>query len=134
MFLRVDSRWRVAYLLSVALGIFFLRAPWQVAIVVATQAALWIAVGIEPRRLLRQVTKLWGFALFILLSYALTKDDPDTDRFLPLHVLRWTLTINVTGARTGLVMVLRVLGVVLASHVSRAGDTRAIAHGLGRLG
>ncbi|MCC6558105.1 MAG: hypothetical protein IT372_34590 [Polyangiaceae bacterium] len=78
--LSVDPRLRVLYLVAIAIGVFFLRELWQIGALLALQAALWLTVGLPPRRLPRQVLKLWGFALFILASYAFTAEDPALDR------------------------------------------------------
>lgn len=130
----VDARLRVLYLLGVALGIFFLRPLWQVAIVLGVQCVLWFVVGLPARGLLRQILKLWGFALFLLASYALTREDPSIDRWVQIDVWRTSLAVNVGGALVGLAMIVRVIAVVLASQIARAGDARAVATGLGKLG
>ena len=70
------------------------------------------------------------FALFIVASYALTRQDATVDRWIHFHGVK----INLGGATVGLLMVVRVLAVVMASQVARAGDPRAVAHGLGKLG
>lgn len=51
---------------------------------------------------------------------------------LPLYL--FDLDLNRTGALIGLTMVLRIVCVVFASQVARAGDPRAVVDGLGRLG
>ena len=130
---KIDPRLRVLYLASVALGVFLFKSIVAIAILVAAQAALWLIVGIGARRLGRQVFKLWGFAAFVVASYALTAEDPAIDRWTALDVWKIHLPINVGGALLGVVMVLRVLCVVMASQVARAGDSRAIAAGLGKL-
>lgn len=131
----LDPRWRVLYLAAVAVGVFFLRKPWMSAVLVGAECVLWLLVGLGARRLVRQITKLWGFALFILVSFALTSEDPETDRWVALHLFGWELPfkLNVTGAVLGGMMVLRVLAVVLASQIARAGDSRAVAAGLDKL-
>jgi hypothetical protein len=96
----------------------------------ATLAVLWLVVGLPARKLVRQIYKLLPFGLFIVGSYALTKEDPSIDRWVQL----WRIKINLGGAAIGLLMIARVYGVVLASQVARAGDVRAIAHGLRTLG
>lgn len=107
---------RVAFLLAAAIGVFFLHTPLHAGIAAASLAALWLAVGLGARRLARQIVKLLPFAAFVIASYALVPEDAgDT-------------------LETGVVMVLRVVSVVMASQVARAGDPRAIAHGLRRLG
>ena len=133
MSVRVDPRARVVYLVAIAIGVFLVRAPLLVAALAASQALAWLAVGLGWRRLARQFKKLLGFALFIVGSYALTAEDPATDRWVRVHLHWFDVPINTTGAILGVAMVLRVLAVVLASQVARAGDGRAIAAGLDKL-
>jgi hypothetical protein len=131
---RIDPRLRVGYLVLSAGALFCTHRLDLVASVLALQAALWLVVGLGAGRLFRQVRKLWFFTLFIVVSYALTSEDPATDQWVRLHVLRWAVRVNVAGALAGLTMVLRIVGVILAAQVARAGDSRAVAAGLGKLG
>ncbi len=131
---RIDPRLRVLYLAALAVGVFLVKPLWALSALALSQALAWLLVGIPARRLLRQVTKLWGFALFIVTSYALTADDPATDRWVPVSLVVTSISVNVIGALTGAAMIVRVLTVVMASQVARAGDSRAIAQGLGKLG
>ncbi|HWL84570.1 MAG TPA: CbiQ family ECF transporter T component, partial [Polyangiaceae bacterium] len=130
----LDPRLRVLYLAVLALGAFAVRGLGWLALVAASQAIAWLIVGLPPRRLVRQVSKLWGFALFILVSYAITSEDPATDVWTHVPVAGHALAINVAGLAQGAAMLLRVVAVILASQVARAGDGRAIAAGLGKLG
>ncbi len=114
----IDPRLRVLFLVGAAIGIFFMPRIWMVATAAGVLAVVWLAVGLPPRRLLRQVYKLVPFALFIVASYALTRQDATVDRWIHFHGVK----INVGGATVGLLMVVRVLAVVLASQVARAGD------------
>src|SRR5262249_6723898 len=82
--LSVDPRLRVLYVLGVAVGVFLVRAPAALAALLALQVALWLAAGLPPRRLVRQITKLWGFTLFVLASYALTSESPEVDRWIAI--------------------------------------------------
>src|SRR5690242_17863154 len=118
----LDPRLRVLYLVGVAVGIFFLRSLGEVAIVLGVQAVLWFVVRLPPKKLIRNVLKLWGFVAFIIASYALTRESPEIDRWVHLTLWRSTLSLNVGGALIGCTMVLRVIAVVLASQVARAGD------------
>ena len=129
----LDPRLRVGYLVASAVGVFFLRSPVAVAPLLALQVVLWLVVGLGPRRLVRQVVKLWAFVAFIVISYAVTSESPEVDRWIVIQRL-FGLKINVGGALVGLTMVMRVVSVVLASQVARAGDERAIATGLKKLG
>ncbi len=131
---RVDPRLRVLYLGTVAVGIFLLSQPWAVGVVCLAQLMLWFAVGLRGRPLLRQLAKLWLFAALIVLSYALSPQDLATDRWLELSIAGAILPLNTAGAWAGLLMVLRLVTVVLASQVARAGDVRAVSAGLRTLG
>jgi hypothetical protein len=127
---RVDSRLRVLYLVAVAVGAFFVHDARIAGALVGAHALAWLALGLGARALLRQIVKLWGFTLFILVSYGITSESDDIDRWI--HV--WKIPINVGGIAIGGLMILRVIAVVLASRLARAGDERAIALGLRRLG
>jgi len=125
----VDSRLRVAFLFLAGAGIFILRSPLWVAALTGALLVLSFAVRIPPRRILRSILKLWGFALVVLISYALVREDPAVDRWVQL----WRIPLNVGGVQVGAVMLLRVISVALASQIARAGDPRAIATGFRRL-
>ncbi len=131
---RIDPRLRVLYLGGVAVGIFLLSQPWAVGVVCMAQLGIWFAVGLRWRQLLRQLSKLWLFAGLIVVSYALTTQDPATDRWLELSIAGTVLPFNTAGAWAGLLMVARLVTVVLASQVARAGDARAVSAGLRTLG
>lgn len=130
----IDPRLRVLYLLAVASGAFLVRDARVGLGLVAVHAIAWLALRLGARALARQVVKLWGFAAFVTASYALTTEDPTVNRWVRLDLGFATLPINVGGALVGGLMVLRVLAVVLASRIARAGDERAIALGLRKLG
>jgi hypothetical protein len=131
----IDPRLRVLYLATVVVGVALLASPLAIAGVLATQLLAWRLVGLPTRLLVRHTLKLWGFALFLLASYALTADDPATDRWLAVALVGgWSIDVNVSGAATGALVVLRVVAVILASQVARAGDPRAVTQGLRRLG
>ncbi len=133
---RVDPRLRVLYLLAGAFGVFVFHRLDVVAAIAAAQAVVWLVVGLGAKRLARQIWKLWFFTLFIVASYALTGgDDGEATHWVRVHVVdSWALRVNLAGALAGLVMVLRIVAVILAAQVARAGDGRAVAAGLGKLG
>lgn len=121
---------RVLYLLAVAIGLFLLRSLPSVAGVVALQLVLWPVVGLPLSGLLRQLRKLSVFAAAILLTYALFGQPAEGDAV-------WTfgpLAFDPKSTMIGLLMVLRIVGVVLASQIVRAGDPRALTDGLRSLG
>jgi Cobalt transport protein len=127
---KVDPRLRVLYVIAVAVGIFLVKPLWGVAALLGAQCVLWLAVGLPPRRLVRQIFKLWGFALLLVASYLLTGSDDGE----PVQWIRWHfLKINPAGALVALKMILRIATIVVASQVAKAGDPRAIAAGLDKL-
>jgi len=130
-----DPRLRALYLLGVAIGVFLLPA-WQLCAAAAlAQIALWLGLGMGARPLARQLRKLLLLLAVIAAAYALAGEDPQHDRWTSVSIFGlFDVQVNVTGALVGLAMVLRIVTVVLASHVARAGDPRALAAGLGRLG
>ncbi len=132
--MRVDPRLRVLYLAAIAIGAFFVRDARVLGALFAAHVGMWLVLRLGARPLARQVSKLWGFAAFVTASYALTAEDPAVDRWVHLDVGFARIPINVGGAAVGGMMVLRVLVVVMASRISRAGDERAIALGLSKLG
>ncbi|RMH40491.1 MAG: hypothetical protein D6689_13650 [Deltaproteobacteria bacterium] len=126
----MDPRLRAVYLVAVAVGVFFLRDPAAVGAVAAAQAVLFVAVGLGARALVRQLRKLALFLGVIFVAYALVGTGEAGQTWRTVAGLRW----SVPGAALGLGMVLRIAAVVLASQVARAGDPRALAAGLGKLG
>ena len=68
----VDPRARVLYLLVVGVGIFFLRHPWQIGVLLSAHALLWFVVGLPAARLVRHALNMvFGFstAPLRLVSY-----------------------------------------------------------------
>ena len=125
---------RVVYLLAVSIGVFWLSELWQVGALLALHAGLWLVLGLGARALGRQLAKIGTFAALIFASYLFSSQDPATDRWRELPVAGATLWLNETGGLQGLLMVLRIAAIVVASHVVRAGDPRALAAGLAALG
>ncbi len=129
-----DPRVRALYLIVLAIGVFFLPEWWMVGIACVVQVVLWFVVGESFGAMMRQLKKLTLFLGVILIAYSLVAQDPSTDEWHAYSVFGWTIEVNATGALFGLTMVLRVIAVVFASVVIRAGDPRALAAGLGKLG
>jgi energy-coupling factor transporter transmembrane protein EcfT len=130
----LDPRLRVLYLGLVAGGAFAFRDPRVLAAVAVSQALLWLVVGLGPRRLFRQIWKLAGIASIILLSFAFFGEDPGADAWVEKSLFGFDIPINMGGLAAGGAMVLRIVAIVLGSQVARAGDERAIAEGLRKLG
>ena len=93
----IDPRWRVLFLLGAAIGVFFLRAPWMIGAALGVLVVLWFIVGLPATRLFRQIFKLWGFTLFVVASYALTKESPEIDRWVELPIGSFTLKLRFSG-------------------------------------
>ena len=130
----IDPRLRALYLVGVAVGVFFLP-DWKLCAAVAgAQVVAWLSLGLGVKALLRQLRKLVLFLAVIAVAYALVGEDPASDRWIVVSIFGLEIDVNASGALVGLTMVLRIVTVVLASHVARAGDARALAAGLGRLG
>ena len=94
---KVDPRLRVLYVIAVAVGIFLVKPLWGVAALLGAQCVLWLVVGLPPRRLARQIFKLWGFALLLVASYLLTgSDDGEPVKWIHWHfprsirLVRWS--------------------------------------------
>lgn len=130
----MDPRLKALYLAVIAVGVFLLPSWWMVGIAALAQIGLWLGVGLGATRLLRQVRKLALFLGVIVVAYGLVAADPATDRWHTLRFLGLAVDVNLSGLLIGVIMALRIVTVVLASQVARAGDPRALAAGLGRLG
>ena len=130
----MSPRARVLYLIAVAAGVFLVPSLPAVAGVLILQVALCAFGGLRPAEIRRQLTKLSVFGLFLVVTYALTAQDPATDRWMELPLAGFVLSLNVAGALEGVTMVLRIFTIVLASQLVRLGDPRAVAAGLRGLG
>jgi hypothetical protein len=127
-------RLRALYLVLVAVGVFFVSSPALVGAIAGAQLALLLATGTSPADAARILRKLFLFLAVIVIAYSLVEGDPGTADWRRLEILWWELEINRAGALVGLTMILRVMAVVFASHVARAGDPRALAGGLAQIG
>lgn len=128
----VDPRLRVLFLLIVAVGVFVLASPVTVGCTCLALAAMWILVKLPARRLVSQIRKLWLFAVLMLFAYSIFPSPTGADRWVRVTVLWTTIRINEGGLWVGVLMLLRVLAMILASQIARAGDIRAISAGLKR--
>jgi len=77
----IDPRLRVLYLGLVAVGALVVKDVRILVGLALAHAIAWLLLREGARALARQLFKLSAFAGFIVLSYALTKDDPATDRW-----------------------------------------------------
>ena len=121
----MDPRLRVVYLAAVAVAAFVVKPLWAVGAVAAVQLVLWFVVGLAPVALARQLRKLILLAGFLVLSFGFNLEDATS-----LREMAW----STHGALVGVKTILRIIAVVLASQVARAGDPRSIAVGLRGLG
>lgn len=127
-------RLRALYLAAVAVGVFFVPGVLAVGAVAAVQLVLLVALATPAAELFRTFRKLFVFLAVIFIAYSLVEGDPGTADWHTYSILWWEIDVNHAGATVWLIMVLRVIAVVLASSVARAGDPRALAAGLGKLG
>ena len=109
---RVDPRLRVGFVVLVAALLVLLRSPLAVSAITVALAVMFLAVGLGARQLLRRTTKLWAFAAFVIVSYAVTSEDAAIDRWMAFRVLGHNLALNAGGALVGATMILRVLALV----------------------
>jgi energy-coupling factor transporter transmembrane protein EcfT len=124
----------VLLLIALAIGVFLLPAWWMVGAAAVVVAGLWLWAGLGARALARQLSKLAPLGVLIVAGYALFAVDPATDRWVVIGFGWAEVEINASGAIEGVAMWLRVLAVVMASQLARAGDPRAIAAGLRGIG
>ncbi len=103
---------KLAYVVGLAVGLFFLRDPRVVGGLAVLQLALWAVSRVDFRLLGRIGRRLAIFLGIVLLVYGLsaTRGGGESD-FRTFLGLDW----NLVGLQTGLVMALRVLTLVLAS-------------------
>ena len=120
--------------MAAAVGVFLLPAWWMVAIAAGAMAIAWLGLGLGAAALARQVRKLLAISALIIAGYALFAIEPGRDRWVTLDLRWFELELNTHGALEGVAMALRILAVVLASHVARAGDPRSLAAGMRKLG
>ena len=117
---------------------FFVGRPEWIGALCAVEVGALIFLGHPVATITRTLRKLFFFLAVILIAYSLVEGDPGTARWVTLEmtsIASWlSIEVNKTGALEGLVMVLRVVAIVLASHLARTGDPRALASGLGKLG
>ena len=75
------------FLIAAAVGIFLIPRVWMAGVAAGVLAIAWLLVGLPPKRLVRQIYKLIPFTIFIVGSYALTKEDGAVDRWVHWHGL-----------------------------------------------
>ena len=112
---------KLAYLLTLAVGLFFLRDPWVLGGIAAAQLGLWALWRVPLHFLGRIARRLSIFLAVVALVHAFTQSRGETPS--DWRALAFGLEVNVTGLWTALAMGLRVVGLVLASTwVQRSGN------------
>ncbi len=106
----------------------------MVAAVCGIQVILWLGVRLTVAQLFRQLRKLMFFLSVIFIAYCLVGQQDGLDDWHTYTLFGVALDINHTGAAVGLLMVLRIIAIVLASQIVRAGSPQAISAGLRRIG
>ena len=92
-------RRRVAFLVAVAVGVFFIPRWWGVAIALAAMVAAWVWLGLGGQRVRRQIRKLIPISLLFIAGYALFSDDPARDQWWTLDLGFVHLDLNAWGAK-----------------------------------
>ncbi|MCP3916784.1 MAG: hypothetical protein GY711_14605 [bacterium] len=121
---------KLAYLLLLAVGLFFLREVWALAALALLQLALWKKSDLDFSALLRIGRRLAFFFTILTLSYAFfpTSKSGAEDRWVPLL---FAAEVNLTGLGLALTMALRVTALLLASSwVQRSGEPGDFVKGL----
>lgn len=92
----------------------------------------WFFLSQPLALLAKKIRKILFFLVFLFFAFLLTKSDGDALWQLDLQL--FTLLLSEEGAALGLAMVMRVVTIVLVSHLVCVGDPNAIAAGLRKLG
>jgi exosortase/archaeosortase len=71
---------RILYLLFVAVGVLFVPNLYALAALAGAHAVAWPVVGLPLQQLMRQLAKLGGFLIVLLVTYALVPMDPALDQ------------------------------------------------------
>ncbi len=127
-----NAVWRVLTLVTISVGIFFISDAIVLSLVVIAHIAWWFAAKQQPRLLLRKARKILLLSLVLITAYASFAGDPTQDTWQSFRY--WPWQINMYGLTHGIVMVLRIWIIVLASHLVRVGNPQAIAKGLSSFG
>jgi hypothetical protein len=129
-----SPRTRVLYLVAVAVGVFLVADAGLLVGLAVGQLLAASRVGLSPLAIARDIRRLWLFGLLLLLSFSLLPVDTGTDQWTEVGSGSLAFSLNLTGARHGLLMILRILNVLVASQLVRAGDPAILARGLRGLG
>ena len=132
--MRIDPRLYVLYLLSVACGVFLLEDFRWLGALALGQALALLSSRAPLRRLLRKLSKLALFGLFLLTCYALVSEDPEKDRWRKVDFGLFTASLNFYGIESALRMLLRLVSIVFASLLVRRIDPQALVMGMSKLG
>lgn len=123
-------RLRLLFLLAVAVGAMLTKSLLVLSALTVALVAIALAVALSARAAARQLRKLLVFALLIVGTHAFFGEDGGAAQWTEVAVLGWTLSLDLAALELGAAMALRVVALVFASHVARAGDPRAVAEGL----
>jgi hypothetical protein len=135
---RLDPRWKVLYLVAVTAGTLTLPQPlraYAVAALLMLQVVLLALLAVPFRELVRMTTRLKFLFLFLIGCYLLLPAPPgDQVAEWTLPWFDWTLSLNLTGLATAVLMCGQILTVILASAVIRlSGSETDLVDGLHKL-
>ena len=126
-----DGRARVLYVLAIAITVFVL-GPMVVAVAGLLQLVLWWRAGLGAFRLVRLVRKLLPFFVLLAVTSVFVSGFGPDEQWVQVPFIPFDL--NLTGLEAAGLMILRLLVVVMASHIARSGDPAVLVLGLRRLG
>lgn len=128
------ENYKILYLAVLAVALFAIALPELLAALLALQLGLWFAGGLGIRGLLQSTRRLWMFFLLITLSFAFVATGDAHDRWQPVPVLSWSVSVNLSGLALAGLMCLRVLVLVMASAwLQQTCASGALVRGLRRL-
>jgi hypothetical protein len=118
------------YLLTLAIGLFAIRAPVILLAVAVAQVVIALAAGVPPARIAALARKLLPFGAALAVTFAFFPDEGDPQWLtIPPGV-----SVSVGGLVLAGLMLLRLFAIVLASEAIRGSDPSAFARGLRGIG
>lgn len=117
---KLPTRLKVLYLIAIAVGVFIIRHPAPILVILVFQLVMWAAARLPLRQAPALARRLGVFFFFILLSFAFFPNGDVDPRWHEVPIGPWSISVSLAGLHQGLVMCLRVFTVVFTSMLVRA--------------
>ena len=117
---RLPTRLKVLYLIAVAIGVFIVKEPEPILVVLVFQLLFWAAARLPLKQAPALAKRLGMFFFFILLSFAFFPNSDVDPLWHEYPVGPWSVSVSFAGLHEGMVMCLRVFTVVFTSMLVRA--------------